>query len=66
MHPAIEIDLHLERIYAARRQSPSVLEAASRVSMKGTNLLPLAKGRAKKAGYGLAIAGTADGCRRCR
>jgi hypothetical protein len=51
MYPAIEIDLHLDRIRAAQRQCPAAPEAAFRALTYGTNLLPhrhiLAKGASR-------------------
>ncbi|MFI5897555.1 hypothetical protein ACIA5D_46460 [Actinoplanes sp. NPDC051513] len=47
MYPAIEIDLHSDRIYAAQRHDPSALEAAFRGPTFGTNLLPLERILAK-------------------
>ena len=47
MYPAIEIDLHLDRICAAQRQSSVTPEAAFRASTYGTNLLPLQRVLAK-------------------
>jgi hypothetical protein len=40
MYPAVEINLHLNRICAAQRRSPAAFEAAFRASTYGTNLLP--------------------------
>jgi hypothetical protein len=40
MYPAIEINLHLDRICAAQRQSSAALEAAFRASSYDANLLP--------------------------
>jgi hypothetical protein len=45
MYPAIEINLHLDRICAAQRQSLIALEAAFRASTYGTNLLPTGPSR---------------------
>ena len=40
MYPAIEIDLHLDRICAAQLPSPVAAEAAFQALTHGTNLLP--------------------------
>jgi hypothetical protein len=41
MHPAIEIDLHVDGICAAQRQTPIALGAAFRALDVRSNLLPL-------------------------
>jgi hypothetical protein len=40
MYPAVEIDLHLDRICAVQRHRPAAREAAFRALNVGTNLLP--------------------------
>jgi hypothetical protein len=57
LHPAIEIDLHLDRICAAHRQNPAAPEAAFRATTYATNLLPLRRILAKRTGGGVVIAG---------
>jgi hypothetical protein len=41
MNPAIEITLHLDRVYAAQRRRLVALEPAFRDCTWGTNLLPM-------------------------
>jgi hypothetical protein len=60
MYPAIEIDLHLDRICAAQRQCPAALEAALRALTYGTNLLPIDTSRGREPAAGEVIAGTAE------
>jgi len=60
LYPAIEIDLHLDRICAGQRQSPAALEAAFRASTYGTNLLPHRHILAEGADHGEVIAATAE------
>jgi hypothetical protein len=54
MYPAIEIDLHLDRVCAAQGQSSAAAEAAFRVSTCGTNLLPPHHGRGTDSGVVIA------------
>jgi hypothetical protein len=60
MYPAIEIDLHLQFVFAAQRQNPAAPEAAFRATTYATNLLPLRRILAKRTGGGVVIAGCAD------
>lgn len=57
MYTANEIDLYLNRVYAAQRQSPTALEASFQPLTYGTNLLPHQCIRANGADCGALIAG---------
>jgi hypothetical protein len=63
MHPAIEIDLRLEHVYAAQRQSPAAHEAAVRtlnvLHQPAPSSFP-----AKATGRAVVVAATVDEWRR--
>jgi hypothetical protein len=64
MHPAIEIDLHLDRIRALSDRIRPPPEAAFRATTYATNLLPLRRILAKRTGGGVVIAGVRGRCHR--
>ena len=66
MYPAIEIDLHLDRICAAQRESSAAREAAFRaLDVRHQPAPPLFRYLAKGVGRAVVIAGEAKESRRC-